>query len=96
MTKSNKQPEWLTPSQVAEALGVSKQRISQLIKLGRLSVVVLDGRQYIKPADVESLKEQKTTPRKKSRAEVYRVTIESIIKVERIRDDEIEESGDEG
>lgn len=88
MSKLNKQPEWLTPAQAAEILRVSKQRVSQLIKLGRLSAVVIDGRQYLNPADVGALKGQKTTPRRKSRAEVFRVTIEATVKVERIRDDE--------
>jgi len=95
MSKLNKQPEWLTPAQAAKILGVSKQRVSQLIKLGRLSVVVLDGKHYIKPADVEAMKGQKTTPRKKSRAEYFRVTIEAKVKVERIRDDEEDEGSDE-
>jgi excisionase family DNA binding protein len=95
MTRLNKQPEWMTPAQAAEALGVSKQRVSQLIKLGRLNAVILDGRQYINPGDVEALKGKKTTARrKKSGIEIYHVTIKATIKVERGKDEDDDNDSD--
>jgi len=104
MTKQpRKSVDWMTPAQVGEMLGVSKQRVSQLIKSGRLPAITIDGKYYVSPADAEAMRDRKTgRPRKDERESVgdlsgvWEITIKATVKIRR-KGNEIErEQGDEG
>jgi helix-turn-helix protein len=100
MPKQSRKSEWLTPAQVGEMLGISKQRVSQLIKSGRLPTITIDKKYYVSPADVESLKDRRIgRPRKvesSDDADVWEVTIKATVKIRRKSGNEIEKDEDSG
>lgn len=53
------QAEWLTPAQTANKLGVSGQRVRQLLDAGRLNHVKTPLGRLVDPEDVETLARQR-------------------------------------
>jgi excisionase family DNA binding protein len=49
----------LTPSQAAELRGVSRQAINHLIRQGKLKVVEIAGKRFVRRGDVESFEPDK-------------------------------------
>ena len=90
--QTSEQTETLTPKDVAEILGVSKQRVHQMLRSGRLKAKKLGGKYFISAKDVEPLKERKVgRPRKEEatkgkKREVWRVRIDAIVTIERKSD----------
>ena len=90
----------LTPTEVSEILEISKQRVSQLLKSGKLKAKSIDGKYFIRPEDVEAVRDRKTgRPRKdeatkpepETHTEVLKITIEAIVTIERKTNNEIED-----
>jgi excisionase family DNA binding protein len=98
MSKNSTHPEMMTPQDVAELLGISKQRVSQLIQSGRLKASRnVDGTYSIRREDAEKAKHRKTgRPSKdepkseagterpdESQREVWKITITAVVEIER-------------
>lgn len=49
--------DWITTTEVAALLGVSRQRVGQLVRKGSLPVVVHRGRYYFRRHQVEAVAE---------------------------------------
>jgi len=99
MSKNPHEPEMMTPQDVAEFLGITKQRVSQLIQSGRLKASRnVDGTYSIRREDAERAKHRKTgRPSKdepkleagteertdESKREVWKITITAVVEIER-------------
>jgi excisionase family DNA binding protein len=99
MSKNPLEPEMMTPQDVAEFLGITKQRVSQLIQSGKLKASRnVDGTYSIRREDAEKARHRKTgRPSKdesrseaeteerpdESQREVWKITIEAVVKIER-------------
>jgi excisionase family DNA binding protein len=101
---SRKKDELLTPAEVSEILEISKQRVSQLLKSGKLKAKTIDGKYLIRLEDVEAIRERKTgRPRKddvttskpETQREILKITIEAIVTIERKSNNEIDEDKSE-
>jgi excisionase family DNA binding protein len=78
----------LSTKDVSEALGVSKQRVNQMIKAGKLPASLVDGKYRIEQSAVEALRSQMTARPRKDRKQTWKVTITATIEIERDDDDE--------
>jgi excisionase family DNA binding protein len=80
--KNDRPDEMLTPKDVQRILGVSKQRVHQLIQSGRLKAIKDGGRYKVKLDDVEALKEETPFRRKSSHPRRWLVRISATIEIE--------------
>lgn len=61
-SRISKNSEWVSKSEAARLRGVSRQAIWELVKRGRLSTFVLNGRTYLKRADVLRFRHDRRGP----------------------------------
>ena len=63
MTKNIRPSDWVSQSEAAQLRGVSRQSISELIRRGRLTTLVIAGKTLVRRSDVEKFQRQTPGPK---------------------------------